>query len=725
MADPTAGQSIHDATQSAIDLDGLMEEIEASTKSIAETFKSIDLSNIKTFTQEINAATKEWVDNVKQISSEFRKELETLSLLSQDQQQLQIAGLLANQQKSVYSHYSKQEVENLEHELRLSESLFTSMQKRMEHWNQQLDSIAPKTRAAYKTMDEGARHLSTPAAVPGQLLNAMPGAGILSFLIMGMSANEKWRSMTEQAVQQFDRVGGGGKKFFGEMQGHIERLSNDLTGGAQTLVAINSAFAATGVSAKQAWGREGLTGDIGRVGRSLAEVSMKFDFLTEQAPGTTAHLIGTAYGQLGSSMESATSAIVTYGMAARSAGLDQVGFVNSVVQNAQALKLYGIQIDAVAAATLRVVDANKAAGMGSAYALEVGKAGIGQVTSGLAGITPGFAAVIGQQVAGALDAKGALSSNNEYNKWTANGSSFGIMMEMRQGFRNAPENERGGFMGESISAIYKQAMQAAGNSLPEAQFFLEKMGFGMEGSRTILQIGNDMKRDGRSQMTKEEQKTLDSATASEAQKTSSMDRSLQYLVTAVGQVAVGLLGMILSGIKIMIDILRISVSALTGESVTGPGGLLDSLRNDFKVMGRSGDFVNRGFSNLKTSGENFIDAVPFTDLWRRGINERESSGGPNATPFSTVTQKQLAVLKAQAKRDKEDIGQHLRNMSESDADAAGISLGQRWNYKELLGRQSNQDIAAEQNRDGTYTLKIVLKPKTGSAHANARTKKSP
>jgi hypothetical protein len=709
MADPTSGQGaagMQNTTQAAMDLNDVIVAIEASTKSIAETFKSIDLSNIKTFTQEINGATKEWVDNVKQISSEFRKELETLSLLSQDQQQLQISGLLSNQQRSVQSHYVKEDVKNLEHELQLSESLFESLQRRMKFWGSQLDELAPKTRAAYKTMDQAGRALSNPAAVPGQILNAMPGAGILSFLVMGMQANEKWRSMTEQAVQQFDRIGGGGKKFSGEMQGIIQNLSNDLTGGAQTLVAINQAFAATGVTAKQAWGKEGMTASISGVGRSLAEVSMKFDMLTEQAPGTTANLIGTAYGQMGSSLESATSAVVVYGMAARNAGLDQVGFVNSVVQNAQSLKLYGIQLDSVAEATLRVAKANQEAGMGKAYSLEVGKAGISQVTSGLAGISPGFAAVIGQSVATALNARGNLHSSGEYNKWTDGGSAFGIMMEMRQGFRNAPTDSRGAYMGESIKALSKQALETSGGKLPEAQYFLEKMGFGLEGARTILQLGGKMTGD-KPELSKADQKTLADAMKSEADKTSNMDKSLQYLVTAVGQVAIGLLGMILGGIKIMIDALHILVVKAM-DPLANVDDLFANLKQDFGVIGQSAHFMAEAGENLKKSGSNLGNSVPFLRLFEERTEEEKAEiKRRSAGRLTPTAEAQISVLK----------------VIEKVVPLSGVFTKPAQMY--LNGqREATVDGPAHvmQNRDGTFnaTLHVHVKPQAGIRHVNAR-----
>lgn len=580
----------------------------------------------------VSSSVDAWHQGMESIAAVMKELMGFQNQAVQQQEALKIGGTARNIQLSMETELQREHLEIMGKEAEAADAFTVKLERWYQIRRDQLNLEHEHLASAYKNSEAVSKALTNVEGIGSSVMSKLPFGGFLGFLLMGAKAGAQWEADTMKVTQQFDVVGGKAGEFAGRIQEYIKNFGATGVASAEEISSIGAAFAEAGITAKEVFGdgAHNILAEMGLDHKDLMESTLAMDKLMEVSAGTFAKLTGSAVGELGNTLAEATDSIVTYGMAAQTAHMNTMSFLSGVMQSSQQLKLYHIQLSDVANMTLQVAAANTNKHMDPRFAGTIAQAGIGQMVQGVGNMPDGLAVNISQAVMAELASRHKDRILRDTNGQPMAMDPISTLMEFRHGGRDINAKDQKDFFPLAVQALGQMAELAGHHNKGTAEFFLQKNGMGAEGARAIAEIYFNKTSHNRP-LSPDEQKAIRHALDDEEKKTSGIERAMKELKTAVAEVSNGLLGMIVDGIKIIIQSLQMMV-----EYAEHPGDFkknsimarnyqesLNEFAGNFQLMGegvtRAGE---AGMTGLTTINFKNLDLTADRDAGERDRHQR-------------------------------------------------------------------------------------------------------
>jgi hypothetical protein len=471
---------------------------------------------------------------------------------------------LKKQHQDNAQFYADQTTKSIEHEKSLANQvgLFEQMKRAAQEMNDSLSKNEKfggaygKATASIAEVGFGKKNIQESLkGIGGSLAELMPAAGgiggLVGLMIAGRIEDAKFDAIGQVAAQQFDKIGGHTRKFAAEMGTLARELDKHSMGSADDVAAVAQSLASTGISAREAQAH--IAGFSGELGSNLVVASLAADKALEMPAGTMAKMSGMMAQQFNTSAESAFIHLSNVGAAARKSGLDMVTFMQQTMDASSSLRLLNANYDQVGSMQLKFVNAMKGQGFGTQYAGQYAAAGTQQFTSGVAGMSEGVAAVLGQRMGyGGNDPMAAMYGM----------LSGGTLGDMSRGKENKLDP------GKIAMEMFNMSKENTTNPFEQAQFLEKVFGIGRQGAEAVMNVGGDYEKNGGT-ISKEAAALYKDAMRTESEKTSSIDTSLKEIKDGFMKIGSGLLTMVVSALKLLVDISAYGFNKLIAISPFG------------------------------------------------------------------------------------------------------------------------------------------------------------
>jgi hypothetical protein len=406
------------------------------------------------------------------------------------------------------------------------------------------------TGAAGEMMPKQISGIQTAASsFKSTMLAELPFGGLIGLMLLGGKRDEEIRAASTQAMRVFQESG---TVVSGQLQSISKdaynlgvRLGKGPTGMFGEFQASASAFARAGMDIGEVIDKK-VALPFDHVKNNVLNASVEIDSLFKLGAGTSAAAMATLVKDFNVDAAESARVVASIGFAARDSGTSVTSFMNSVMSSAAALRTQRVDIEEVANAQARLSKAMKdqLPGVSPQYAAAYAERAIGQISTGLAGMSVGLTAVLGERISGRTNlAGGQVTGLQAY-------------YAMKEGFEGKGQGAGSGVFQESIQEIGKMAMEA-GSSFEEQRFFIEKIlpGVSTEGSRAILEIAKETKEGTPLKVALDKhQKELSKAFVDRGAEQSNLMRSMMRIQQGIAEIGAGLLGQMITGFKLMYHI---------------------------------------------------------------------------------------------------------------------------------------------------------------------------
>lgn len=480
-----------------------------------------------------------------------------------------------------------EENEQKEKLLHLSDNLYEKGKQYIEQLSEQVKLQHAQTVAIASTVDVTMRGLSNVrGAVPNMksMLSGMPGGGLLSFFLMGMEGDEKWRAKAAGIAQTFNQIGGNAAELTGKFKGMVTEAATQGIG-------IDYAAAAKSFIDASVDGNKQLDQsfmDLSTGG--ILKTSIAMDRLMNVADGTFAALEANAIKDFGNGVDETASTITRYAMAAKSANINTIQFMGGVIQSAQVLKLYQMDLASVADWTLKITQANKEhMGPGKeGFALEKAQAGMSGMLAGVAGLSEGIRSLVAARTYTELGKGEGLTDND---RTILKGDALAAMLHSQRGFTDFDTRTQQKANLEFINQLGKLALELKGNESSPEMFLQHNAGMNAEGAHFAMRVQDLIVKAGSVEgatklMTPKEKKDLETFKKGAESPYTAMEKSLSGIEAGLTQVSNGLLGAILAGVKSLILLI---------QNPRNPGPEFARMN---ELMGKFGSEIKQGLSAI-------------------------------------------------------------------------------------------------------------------------------
>ncbi len=516
------------------------------------------------------------------------------------------------------------------------------------------------------------------STIVSSISSLMPVAGglggLLGMMMYGKMKEAEFNALGQVAAQQFDQVGGYTDAFAGRLTGLTRRLSVAGIAAKEDIAKVTSAMVETGLTAKDAETK--IHGFTSVAGNDFLALTLSMDKAFEMAAGTAAKFGGTLVRDFNMSTERAAENLVLMAKAAQDTGANVAVFMQQTMEASSALRLLNANQEAVFNTQARASKAYQKGGIfgSSSAANEYAAKGTGELTGAIGGgMNEGVRAIIAQRMFGgdALDALYKLQSPVARGGKELDVNNF--MQEMGKIMKDAGVRGQG--------AQYKFA---------ESVF-----GIGTAGVDAFMKAIAETEQPGG--MTDETKAKISKGLSGEGSKMSMLMRIVETIKDAVANTMVGLLGMVVNGLKLVYHGLMAGFYDLKSSKIFGGGEYEADLakRHRSKMSeaetgaGKSFDLATAGFnegsgafkealSALGGGGWALADSKEDKARWAAETTARAKMSttekavdaldtivtvtNPAALAAAALTQAAKALIK---------LGQHEDDKSDSDKNYSG------------------------------------------------------
>jgi hypothetical protein len=378
--------------------------------------------------------------------------------------------------------------------------------------------------------------------VKSSMLAELPFGGLIGLMMLGSMREEEVRAMGAEVGRIFQQTGQVGTKEMARVGGAVRELGVYLgkgpTGMAGEVASSAAAFAQAGVDIEAVLNQKFST-PIKHSTGTILETSTALDSLFKQAAGTAARQMSTMIKDFNANAAESADIVASIGLAARDSGSSVEAFSTSVIRSAQALRTQRVDISEVAEAQLKFQKIlAETPGITKQFAAGYAETGVGQITQGIAGMSVGLSAVLGER----MTARGVGGEGTK--------TGLGAYYAMKEGFGGAGQTtEEKGVFTETVKELLSLAKEN-GRTVEEQRFFLEKMGMGFEGSKVLMTIGQEAEKSGSLQEAiNKNQGDLNNAFVDRAKETSDFQRALLRIQDGIAKIGIGILGTIIAGFQ--------------------------------------------------------------------------------------------------------------------------------------------------------------------------------
>ena len=413
------------------------------------------------------------------------------------------------------------------------------------------------------------------------LMSGLPIAGgLFGLMLYGVTNRDR---LNADAGEMSNVLLASGKRASSEALGYFssfqEQAQKYLGMSKADVQGVVKTFVDAGISIDQIMTRQ--EGNLGMVTHDIATLSLAIDKHFELASGTSAKNIVTLITDFGMEVGKAGSLYEKLSFAGIQSGVGVQAFTQQVMQSASALKQYGVSVESVAGLFLKIQEHYESLGMPKQLAGNQASLAMGQITSGLANMSTGEQAYLGERM--------------------GMGSGLEARMRFREGMGRLTGGEGGStdFLENLLREKYTATMEATGGDKTQARYVLEQTGMGYEGAKLLSEIGDDLTKGLKlSSLTKEQRDGLRDAFMTEGQKQSELQKDQNRLMADMAkmgegtlQVITNLAGWLIIYFKTFPTLLlgtsqeKAEIKAVVAEFQTGMKHCLDTVWEGLKALG--------------------------------------------------------------------------------------------------------------------------------------------
>lgn len=355
------------------------------------------------------------------------------------------------------------------------------------------------------------------------LMSSLPIAGGLFGLLMyGITNRDRINAETGEiiniAVAASGKLSSAGAGFLGSFQQQAEHYFGI---NRQEVQSVLKTFVDAGHGIDDIMKRQ--SSSLGLVGHDIMTLTLGIDKHFELATGTSARNVVSLTHDFGMSLQDAGEMYTRLAFAGSRSGMGTQNFVNAVMQGSSALRMYGVSVENVAGVLMKLQERYESMGMPKQLAGQQASMSLQQITQGMSGMSSSMQAYFGERMG------------------------LGHGLEARMHFREGMERIGSGkadnqFFSDFIGQTYQSAMESTGGDKTAARYMLEQQGFGFEGAKGIIEIGDKMSKGVKlNELSLKEQQALRDAFKTEGQKQSEIAKNTHTIMQGLATVGEGIL----------------------------------------------------------------------------------------------------------------------------------------------------------------------------------------
>jgi len=261
---------------------------------------------------------------------------------------------------------------------------------------------------------------------------------------------------------------------------------------------------------------------LGDAGKNIVTLTLAVDKHFEMASGTSARTVSSMMSDYGMEVSKAGDIYTRLAFAGQQSGMGTQNFMNTVMQASGSLRPFGVSIETMGGALEKLQQRYEALGMPKQLAGTLAGQGMSQMAGGLAGMNATMQSYIGERM--------------------GLGQGLDARMNFRDGMQRLSQGGDAKYSQDMIREVYKAAMEAGQGDKTQARYFLEQQGFGFEGSKAIVEMGDEIDKGlDLSKLSVEKQKALSDAFKTEGQRQSEMQKNQYTIMQGMAEVGQGLL----------------------------------------------------------------------------------------------------------------------------------------------------------------------------------------
>lgn len=371
--------------------------------------------------------------------------------------------------------------------------------------------------------------------------------GLFGMLMYGQVKEAEFKALGQLAIQQFDQVGGHAGDLGKKMAGMAKYMSIAGMIDAKDFSIVSAAVVSFGLDIKDvSKDIDGFKSTAKGAGTDFLTFSLSMDKAFEMAAGTTAKFGGTLVRDFNMTTNEAATNLRQMATAARDSGQSVVTYMQQVMEASSALRLMNANQGAVSETMLMASKSFQAGGLNKSFAGAYAAQGMSQVTGAMAGgMNEGVRAIIAQKMYGgdALDALAMLNSPVA---------------------RGGKKLDAHAFIGAAGDIMNSNGPQTVG---AQYKFAESVFGVGTAGADLLLKAFKEKQETGTT--SNDTLAAINKAFEDEAKKKSSLEIAVDTIKQAIADTMVGLLQMIVNGLKAVYDGIQWGFNALMSTFTTG------------------------------------------------------------------------------------------------------------------------------------------------------------
>lgn len=428
------------------------------------------------------------------------------------------------------------------------------------------------------------------SAITSSLSQLLPVAGglggLFGMMLYGKVKEAEFNALGQVAAQQFDQVGGFTDAFANRLTGLTRKLSVAGMAAKEDIAKVTGAMVETGLTAKDAETK--IHGFTSAAGSDFLALTLSMDKAFEMAAGTTARFGGTLVRDFNMTTKDAANNLMLMAQAAKDSGANVAVFMQQTMEASSALRLMNANQEAVFETQSRVSKSYQTGGLNRQFSGAYAAKGTQELTGAIGGgMNEGVRAIIGQRMFGgdALDALYKLQSPVA---------------------RGGKELDVSAFIREMGNIMKESGVRGQG---AQYKFSESVFGVGTAGADAFMKAITEQEKTGR--VSAETQNEISKGLTREADKMSILTRIVETIKDAVANTMVGLLGMVVNGLKILYNATMAMNYAIV-DALT-PGG-------DKEANFKYGAHMANIDSGATSAGKSF-------DMISKGLDEAAGAGG--------------------------------------------------------------------------------------------------
>jgi hypothetical protein len=350
--------------------------------------------------------------------------------------------------------------------------------------------------------------------------------GLFGLMIYGRAQASEVTAEGARLRDVFDNVVGGASGGLGKLSAEMRDLQVRMVAAPADYQAAVKELVDSGM--KESDVRANVNRGWAEVGSSVAKATVQLDKWLNLGAGTSAREIGRIMRENNKTKDEAISQYERLGAAAKQSGGSVLGFLSTVQQAQQQLKMFGADATDVAGLLLSLEGAGKGMGLGTQANAEMSRRAAGGIAGALGGMDMGMQSIVGERMFASQGLTG-LDARAEFQR----------RMKMGVGRRD-------GDFESMIQAVRGIAKEGAGPNETDQALFLEKVyGMSFESAQMFMRLGNQLQNG--LALSDKDKKELAGEFKSEAQKTNDFLRSLKELQEGMRLLGMGLLDAVVLG----------------------------------------------------------------------------------------------------------------------------------------------------------------------------------